>query len=272
MTRLLAGALALGLTAGCAVSPQPARPPMQVVVIGDSTAAAYPPHRYPQLGWAMILPCALDAGVTVHNDAKGGRSTKSFRGEGWWSQSRDRLRPGDVLLIQFGHNDQSVEKGERYIEARPGFQDNLKLFVAAARERGASPVLITPVTRRRIVDGRQVDVHGDYDDVVREVAAATATPLIDLQRDSMDLLDQLGEEPSKALFLHLAAQAYPSHPDGLIDNTHFSESGARAIAGLVAARLAALDTPLAGRVDAYASALSASFHAGGPACSVAGKT
>jgi lysophospholipase L1-like esterase len=238
---------------------------MQVVVIGDSTAAPYGPERYPQVGWAMILPCAFDGAVTVHNDARGGRSTKSFRAEGLWDISRERLKPGDVLLIQFGHNDQSVEKGERYIDP-PGFAANLRLFVSAARERGATPVLITPVARRRFSEGAPIDAHGEYDDVVRAVATETATPLIDLNVLSMAELGRLGEEPSKNLFLHLAPGAFPSHPEGLTDNTHFSERGARTVAGLVAGALAGLDTPLTGRIDPKAGALDPDFHAGGPAC------
>jgi lysophospholipase L1-like esterase len=255
----------LGLGA-CAASPEP-KPPMQVVMIGDSTAAPYGPERYPQLGWAQVLPCALDANVHVEDDAKGGRSTRTFQSEGWWTAARDKLRPGDVLLIQFGHNDSAADRPERFIEARPGFANNLKLFVASARERGATPVLITPVTRRYFANGRVTDMHGEYDDVVREVAAETRTPLIDLDADSKALIQRLGDEPSKALYLHLPAGFSPYWSNGATDDTHFSETGARQVAGLVARRLAELPTPLRGRVDADAPALRASFLAHGPGCS-----
>ena len=265
---------AIGLAlfaAACATAPAPAsKPTMQVVMIGDSTAAPYGPERYPQLGWAQVLPCALDANAVVVDDAKGGRSSKSFQVEGWWEKARDKLRPGDVLLIQFGHNDAAIDRPERYIEARPGYQNNLKLFVAAARERGATPVLITPVTRRNFAEGKPVDVHGEYDDVVREVAKETRTPMVDLQRDSMALIGRLGEEESKKLYLHLPPGYSPYWKDGATDNTHFSEAGARAMAQLVAARLAKLDTPLKGRVDADVASLKPAFHAGGPACAIEG--
>jgi DNA sulfur modification protein DndE len=241
---------------------------MQVVMIGDSTAAPYGPERYPQLGWAQVLPCALKHGVTVVDDAKGGRSTKSFQTEGWWDKARDKLKPGDVLLIQFGHNDATVEKPERFIEPRPGFADNLKLFVAAARARGASPVLITPVAKLVFKDGKPADVHGEYDDVVREVARDTRTPLIDLDADSQALIARLGPEAGKALYLYLPPGQHPYFKDGSADNTHFTETGARQIAGLVARRLAALDTPLKGRVDADSLALRAGFLAHGPGCTV----
>lgn len=263
--RLASPAFAAALLSLAGFAPPSQQEVTQVVVIGDSTAAFYPPERYPQMGWAMILPCAVKSGVIVHNDARGGRSTKSFRAEGLWAASSERLGPGDVLLIQFGHNDQSVEKGERYIDPA-GFADNLRLFISTARQRGATPVLITPVARRRFVDGRAVDAHGEYDDVVRNVASETGTPLIDLNMLAMAELDSLGEEGSKLMFLHLAPGAYPSHPDGLIDNTHFSERGARTIAAMVADALARLDTPLAGRIDAAAPGLNPDLRTGGPAC------
>lgn len=263
MKRTLALAL---LAAGCATAPA-TMPPMQVVVIGDSTAAPYGPERYPQLGWAQVLPCALDADAVVVDDAKGGRSTKSFQVEGWWEKARDKLKPGDVLLIQFGHNDAAVDRPERFIEARPGYRNNLELFVAAARTRGATPVLITPVTRRYFENGRVTDMHGEYDDVVREVAAATKTPLVDLDADSKALITRLGDEKSKELYLHLPKGYSDYWKDGATDNTHFSETGARQIADLVAKRLAKLDTPLRGRIDADAPALRPSFRTGGPACS-----
>jgi lysophospholipase L1-like esterase len=243
------------------------KPPMQVVVIGDSTAAPYGPERAPQLGWAQVLPCATGEGVTVVDDAKGGRSTKSFQVEGWWEKSRDKLQPGDVLLIQFGHNDATKEKPERFIEPRPGFHDNLALFVKSARERRATPVLITPVTKLVFENGKPADVHGEYDDVVREVAKEMKVPLVDLQADSMAMIGKLGPEAGKAYFLYLP-QGYSTYwANGASDNTHFSEMGARAVAGLVAKKLAMLDTPLKGRIDGNAAALEPSFHAGGPACS-----
>lgn len=253
------------LLGACATTPAE-KPPMQVVMIGDSTAAPYGPERYPQLGWAQVIGCALDSGVTVVDDAKGGRSTKSFQVEGWWDKARDKLKPGDVLLIQFGHNDAAVDKPERFIEARPGFANNLKLFVAAAREKGATPVLITPVTRRYFENGKLTDMHGQYDDVTREVAKETKTALIDLDADSKAMVEAIGDEKSKALYLHLPKGFSDYWKDGAEDNTHFSETGARQVAGLVAKRLAKLDTPLKGRVDVKSPALDASFIAGGPAC------
>jgi lysophospholipase L1-like esterase len=254
------------LLAACTTAPT-LKPPVQVVMIGDSTAAPYGPERYPQLGWAQVLPCALGEGVTVVDDAKGGRSTKTCQSEGWWEKSLAKLNPGDVLLIQFGHNDEDATKPERYIEARPGFSANLKLFVTSARSKGATPVLITPVTRRYFANGKLTDMHGAYDDVVREVAAETHARLVDLDADSKALVNRLGDEQSKALYLHLPVGYSAYWKDGAKDDTHFSETGARQMAGLVAARLAKLDTPLKGRVDGDAPALRASFIAGGPDCS-----
>ena len=100
-------AAAIGTWACLAPSPSHAahRPPVQVFIAGDSTAAEYGPERYPQLGWGMVLPCAFDRDVTVRNIAKGGRSTKSFISQGFFGRIERDIRAGDVLLIQFGHND-----------------------------------------------------------------------------------------------------------------------------------------------------------------------
>jgi lysophospholipase L1-like esterase len=134
------------------------------------------------------------------------------------------------------------------------------------RAAGATPVLLTPVARRRFVDGRIVDTHGAYDDAVRALAASAGAPLIDLGADSMALVSSAGEEGSKRLFLHLAAQDVVAYPQGVQDDTHFSEAGARAVARLVAMRLATLDTPARSFVRPRAVALDPGFEAGGPSC------
>jgi hypothetical protein len=133
--------------------------------------------------------------------AKNGRSTKSFLAEGLWVPIMDSLRPGDYVFIQFGHNDQSVEKGERYAPP-PLFRANLIRYVNDTRRKGGIPVLITPVMRRRFNDqGEFVDAHGEYPDIVRSVAKELDVPLIDLHRKSEELIKAYGIEGSKKLYL-----------------------------------------------------------------------
>src|SRR6185503_11778649 len=178
------------------------RPPVRVFVAGDSTAAAYAPGHYPQLGWAMVLPCAFGPDVTVRDLAQSGRSTKSFISQGFFGQIERDIRAGDVLLIQFGHNDQKTDDPVRGTNAESDFRTYLMRYVDMARAKGAQPILVTPVARRIFKDGALADTHGAYARAVREVAAQSRTPLIDLTADSMRWLSSLGDEPSRRYFLN----------------------------------------------------------------------
>lgn len=154
------------------------------------------------------------------------------------------LRAGDVILIQFGHNDATRSKPERYADPTTTFRDNLLRMVWEARGRGAMPVLITPVARRAF--GKDGTVNADFaawSAVTREVAATTSSALIDLEAESRAMLQALGPDAARRLYLHYPAQAYPAFPDGIADDTHFSEAGARRIAGLIGQRLIELPPP-----------------------------
>lgn len=236
----------------------------RIFIAGDSTAAQYGPERYPQLGWGMVLACNLDGTVMVENRAAGGRSTKSYIAEGRFDALFRDIAAGDTLLVQFGHNDTTVAKPERYTTL-PDFRVNLLRFIATAREKGARAVLLTPVAIRSFDQGVLQETLGEYAAVTRAVARETATPLIDLAADSRAYFQTIGEEPSKAFYLHYAKEAgYPRWPDGTRDDVHFSEIGARTVASLVAARLQALNLP----VSAHILPLSAINPPtlGGPTC------
>lgn len=220
----------------------------RVFIAGDSTAAHYGPERYPQMGWGMVLSCHLSADIAVVNRAMGGRSTKSFIAEGRYDALATDLAPGDVLLIQFGHNDATIAKPERYTPL-PDFRVNLLRFVAMARSTGAVPVLLTPVAIRQFEAGIMAESLAPYANATRAVAAETGVALIDLNLLSRIHFTRIGEEPSKANYLHYGKKAgYPRWPDGIADNVHFSEVGARAVAALVAARLHELPLPIAASV------------------------
>lgn len=224
------------------------RPPT-VFLAGDSTMAAKAPERRPETGWGEAFAALFDAAeVRVENHARNGRSTRSFLGEGRWRAIVAALRPGDTVLIQFGHNDASPEKKDRYSPPAV-FAANLRRFVAETRARGAVPVLLTPVERRRFdAAGRFVPSHGEYPDWVRAVAERENAALIDLQAASAERFARLGPEGTRRLFLHLRPGEHPNYPEGLADDTHFSPAGARLVAGLVAAALVGLDLPLARRL------------------------
>jgi lysophospholipase L1-like esterase len=207
--------------------------PTTIFLAGDSTMSIKETKAYPETGWGMPFAFFWDNAVQVVNKAKNGRSTKTFISEGIWQSITDAMGPGDYVFIQFGHNDESKEKVERYTTPDE-YKQNLERFVTETRQKQGIPVLLTPVSRRRFdKDGKALETHADYSPLVKEVAAKTKTTLIDLDSLSIDLYQQFGAEHSKMLFLQLKPREHPNYPDGKEDNTHFNELGARLIAQLV---------------------------------------
>ena len=217
--------------------------PREVFVVGDSTASQYGPERAPREGWGMRLQSFLDpAAWTVRNHAQSGRSARSFIEEGWLAPLEQALGAGDVLLVQFGHNDEKIEDPTRYNEPSEAFPRWLLRYVALARAKGATPILVTPLARRKFERGSTVDqlldTHGRYSAAVRALAAREGVALIDLDAMSSAWLRALGDEASKPFYMHVPAQ-------NLSDDTHLQERGATAVACLVVAGWKALDPTLA---------------------------
>lgn len=211
---------------------------MNIYICGDSTAASYDPQETLIVGWGQLLADHLP-GVTVKNHAKAGRSTKSFLAEGRLSLFEDELRPGDLLVIQFAHNDEG-DKPERHTEPWEDFTDNLNIFIDTALAHGAQPVLMTPICMRVYQEGRLQPTHGEYLQAMRALAKKRDLPLADLYEDSFRIVESLGEEGSKALYMHLAKDQDPRYPDGKADNAHTRRAGAEAFAQAAARELRAL--------------------------------
>jgi lysophospholipase L1-like esterase len=170
--------------------------------------------------------------VRIANRAANGRSTRTFIEEGRWRGITDSLKDGDYVFIQFGHNDESKDKGDRYTPP-DDFRHNLERFVAEVRAKRATPVLLTPVMRRRFdKDGKFYDTHGEYPDLTRRVAAEQKVALIDMHRMSEKVLVKYGPDESRKLFLQLKAGENPNYQQGVEDNTHFSPLGADIMAAL----------------------------------------
>lgn len=221
-------------------------PPHRVFVVGDSTASAYGPERAPRQGWGMQLQSFLDPKTwQVRNHAQSGRSSRSFIEEGWLEPVARDLRKGDVLLIQFGHNDEKFEDPTRYDEPRQAFPLWLSRYVALARDKGATPILVTPLARRKFEPGTKssqlLDTHGAYAQAVRELALRDRVGLIDLTELSMAWLRALGDEASKAYFMHVPAQ-------GQTDDTHLQQRGAVMAACLVVQGWQRIDPGLARQI------------------------
>jgi len=221
---------------------------LSIHLVGDSTMSEKADDERPETGWGMPFADYFDGTVTIENHARNGRSTRTFREEGRWQPVVDALSPGDYVFIQFGHNDE-VESKEQYTPEGE-FESNLETFVSDTRERDANPVLLTPIARRHFDDdGNLKDTHRTYSERMRDVARDRDVPLIDMDARSQTLITELGREASTALFLHLEAGEHPNYPDGVTDNTHFSERGARRMAELVLDGIDALDADLAARIE-----------------------
>lgn len=208
-------------------------------LVGDSTMADKPyAGSNPEKGWGQVFPLYFKEGIRVENHAKNGRSTKSFREEGRWKKVMKRIKRGDYVLIEFGHNDQKVSAKNRYAPADTEYRSNLISYVSEVREKGGKPILATPISRRSFDEhGVLEDTHGRYHEVVREVAAEMRVPLFDLHAKTVEVLERFGVEKSKELFLHYRPGDYSQFPEGKEDDTHLSPTGAFKVCDLVVEEL-----------------------------------
>lgn len=207
--------------------------PLTIWMIGDSTMSKKEVKAYPETGWGMPFSTFWDSTVTIENRAMNGRSTKSFLAENRWQPVLDKIKPGDYVFIQFGHNDEAKEKAERYAPPEE-FKANLKKYITEARDRKAIPILFTPVSRRKFdSSGHAVETHPVYAELVKQVGKETMVYVMDLNEKSRAMYEQYGPVNSKLLFNYLQPGEHPNYPEGKEDNTHFNELGARKIAQLV---------------------------------------
>lgn len=223
----------------------PAKKPT-IFLIGDSTMADKPLEENPERGWGQLFPNYMNDEVEIQNHAVNGRSTKSFINEHRWDTVMSRLKAGDFVMIQFGHNDSKVDDSVRSAPAHTLYKENLIRFVNDVRSKGATPILITPVMRRKFDEaGKFVDQHGDYPGVVKEVAASMNVLLIDLHKSSETLIVKEGVENSRRLFLNIPPNHFKNYKGKEEDNTHFSEYGASSMASLVCQSIKEQNLPLA---------------------------
>lgn len=204
---------------------------MRIFICGDSTAASYTPQQAPITGWGQILAEMMD-GVCVCNHAMAGRSTKSFLAEGRLVKVEQMLSKGDLLLIQFTHNDAN-DLVWRHTDPYTSFTDNLTIFVDTARQHGAVPVLLTPIPRCVWQDGQLADMHGDYPDAIRRLARLKNVPLIDVTVQGKQQLNALGETAVTPKYMNFEAGLYPAYPNGSRDDTHTQRAGAELYAAIV---------------------------------------
>ncbi|HZG84009.1 rhamnogalacturonan acetylesterase [Paenibacillus sp.] len=213
---------------------------------GDSTVSDWSAGKYPESGWGQVLPIFFTDRVAVANHAKSGRSSKSFLAEGLLDEIQKVMKPGDYLFVQFGHNDQKKDE-ERSTEPSTTYPEHLRKYIDAARTKGGVPILVTPVHRRYFEpSGELRNTHGEYLDAARRLAVEEGVPLIDLAEKSKQLLEELGPEGTKSIFLWGEPGEWTNYPEGIQDNTHFQERGSLRMAELVVQGIEELDLrPLA---------------------------
>ena len=231
-----------------------------IFVIGDSTAAQKDTTGGKQeRGWGMMLQQCFDADyIVVDNHAVNGRSSKSFIDEGRWDKVLAKIKPGDYVIIQFGHNDEKPQPA-RHTEPGSTFDANLARYVRQTREHGGIPVLMNAVARRNFFiqtpqndddeklrnstfkDGAQqvegqtlIDTHGLYRVAPKHVADSMYCHFVDANLITSELEQRLGTEGSKKLHMWFLPGQEPSEPNGKQDNTHYNIYGAKVVARLLA--------------------------------------
>lgn len=218
--------------------------------IGDSTMAnKKDPDRNPEHGWAQVLQSFFNNDIIVVNKAVNGRSTKSFINEKRWDSIYKKLKKGDYVFIEFGHNDEKIEDSTRYTNPHTTYRYNLIRFVKESREKGAIPVLLTSIARRNFNEkGVLVPTHGDYPLETRLTAQEYKVPFIDLEYYTELLEQSYGPEKSKKLHIHFKAGENPYYDKDKADDTHLSLEGAKAIAQIVINSIKAEEDPSLSRL------------------------
>lgn len=210
------------------------RRPITLFMVGDSTMADKTElDASPERGWGQLFPTFLTSDVRVENHAMNGRSTKSFVDEGRWKVVLDRIHRGDVVILEFGHNDAKIDDPSRYSSVDV-YADNLVRMAEEAKKRGASVIIATPISRRYFKDGKFYRRHGGYPEAARRAAKEAGVPLLDLEESTAQWIMGLGDEASKAYYMNVAPGECTKFPEGKTDNTHLRENGA-----LVVGRMAA---------------------------------
>lgn len=232
----------------------------RIFLVSDSTVQTYEPIFYPQTGWGEVFwrffghlieekecercnyPQArtyVTERVVVENRSIGGRSSRSFYEEGKWDQVLEEICPGDYVFVQWGHNDNTAVRPNRYV-ASTDFETWMQYYVDGTKQRGGICVLVTPVARYHFDKDPSGDIHfisdfESYRQVMMKMAQEQSLPFVDLTERSLSLCNQAGEDGAAAFFLRLEPGETKGHyKDGVTDSTHLQRYGALKFAQCVA--------------------------------------
>ena len=202
------------------IVPDSVRP--TIYLCGNSTVVDQ--DEEPWASWGQMLPRFLNENIAVANYAESGETASTFCSALRFKRILKDLKAGDFVFMEFGHNDQKQRfpgAGAYY-----NFTHTLKTMIDEVRQRGATPVLVSPTQRRSFKDGRIQETHADYPEAMEVLARREGVTFIDLHAYTRTLYEAWGEEASKRAFVHYPANTYPGQTKALADNTHFNPYGA----------------------------------------------
>lgn len=209
-------------------------------IVGDSTAHVNGNPKYgakKRVGWGSEFPVYFNpAKIHIVNAAAAGRSSRTFMREGKWKSVLQQLKPGDYVLIQFGHNDpggvgtgkdrgslhgigdqvQMVKHKDGSVEPVHTFGWYLRKYVAETRAKGATPIILTVTPRNIWTNGEPEEGLGHYRQWAAEVARQEHVELVDISRIVSEEYARLGQKK--------VAQLFP------LDHTHTDLQGAKLVA------------------------------------------
>ncbi|MGA8940452.1 MAG: rhamnogalacturonan acetylesterase [Acidobacteriaceae bacterium] len=211
-------------------------------IAGDSTVVDQ--TKEPWAAWGQILPLFFGPKISIANEAESGETIRSFVSERRLEKVMSTIKPGDYLMLQFGHNDQKPGKG--YVPAATDFKTYLLQYIHEVRAHGATPILVTPMNRRNFdASGKIIQTLGEYPQAMREVAQQQHVALIDLNALSKTLFDAMGVDGTLHAFVHYPTNTFPDQSEALADNTHFNAYGAYELARTIVQSIQDQKLPLA---------------------------
>lgn len=199
--------------------------PIRVFLAGDSTVQTYGPEKAPQAGWGQYIGDSFRENVRVVNRSMAARSSKTFVEEGRLASILNDIGPGDWLLVQMGHNDANREKPERYTDPETEFPRYLRLYLDGAREKGAFPLLVTPIARLHWESGVFLNDFPKYCKAMKRLGREENVPVVDLMSLWRQKLQRTGPEAARAWYMAFVNGT---------DLTHFNQTGAREAAAVLA--------------------------------------
>ena len=206
----------------------------RIYLIGDSTCQTNTKETYPQTGWGQVFCNYINNDYEVINLAKNGRSSKSFYDEGLFKEVEENIKPGDLLFIQFGHNDEKEDE-VRHKDPFTTYQEQLKYYIDVAKKHKAIPILLSSIYRRHFDEYGKVkdNCHLNYPQAMEALAKKEKVIYIDMCELTKQELIKIGDKASKEYFMNFKPNIYENYPEGKEDNTHLRPKGAKLICDLL---------------------------------------